>query len=420
ITETASFTQTNVSGLQYYPLAHPVRLLDTRPGQSACFTPGAPLSANVARTQAAVSTCEGLVIPSTAQAVVGNVAVVNTLSGSTAGNLSMYPTGIARPLTANVNYVAGQVISNGFNVRLGSDGAFNLYAVSSLDVVVDITGYYAPVGQGGLYYHALPRPVRLLDTRIGESACDAPGAPLQAGVARTETARTTCSGVVIPSDASAVIGNVAVVNTQAGSTVGNLSMYPTGITRPLTANVNYVAGQVISNGFNVRLGSDGAFNLYANSTTNVVVDVTGYFNGSAAADANGVAGLLYYPLSTPMRLLDTRPGQSACFTPGTPLAANTALTQVARVTCGSNTVPNSAQAVVGNVAVVNTLSGSTAGNLSMYPTGIARPLTANVNYVAGQVISNGFNVRLGSDGAFNLYAVSSLDVVVDLSGYFAP
>jgi hypothetical protein len=226
--------------------------------------------------------------------------------------------------------------------------------------------------------------------------------------------------VVIPSDAKAIVGNVAVVNTLPGSTAGNLSVYPNGVTRPLTANVNYVAGQVISNGFNVALGSDGAFNIYAVSSLHVVVDITGYFNGSASADANGVTGFLFYPLPTPMRLLDTRPGQPACTTPGVPLAANTALTQAARVTCGGNTVPAAAQAVVGNVAVVNTLSGSTAGNLSMYPNGVTRPLTANVNYVAGQVISNGFNVALGSDGAFNLYAVTSLDVVVDLSGYFAP
>src|SRR5205085_326630 len=143
-------------------------------------------------------------------------------------------------------------------------------------------------------------------------------------------------------------------------------------------------------------------------------------NGSASADSNGVPGLLYYPLPGPMRLLDTRPGQPACFTPGAPLAANTALTQAARVTCGGGTVPTTAQAVVGNVAVVNTLAGATGGNLSMYPTGVTRPLTANVNYAAGQIISNGFNVRLGSDGAFNLFAISSLNVVVDVSGYFAP
>ncbi len=33
------------SGLQFYPLAHPIRLLETRAGQSGCFTPGAPIAA---------------------------------------------------------------------------------------------------------------------------------------------------------------------------------------------------------------------------------------------------------------------------------------------------------------------------------------------------------------------------------------
>ncbi|HMV48968.1 MAG TPA: putative Ig domain-containing protein, partial [Blastocatellia bacterium] len=33
------------TGLQFYPLAHPIRLLETRAGQSGCFTPGAPIAA---------------------------------------------------------------------------------------------------------------------------------------------------------------------------------------------------------------------------------------------------------------------------------------------------------------------------------------------------------------------------------------
>ncbi|HMV86208.1 MAG TPA: putative Ig domain-containing protein, partial [Blastocatellia bacterium] len=51
------------TGLQFYPLAHPVRLLDTRAGQSGCFTPGAPIAAGTSRTQPARGVCDGLTIP---------------------------------------------------------------------------------------------------------------------------------------------------------------------------------------------------------------------------------------------------------------------------------------------------------------------------------------------------------------------
>ncbi|HKG12239.1 MAG TPA: S8 family serine peptidase [Pyrinomonadaceae bacterium] len=421
VTETASFTQTNVTGgLQYYPLAHPVRLLDTRAGQTACHTPGVPLSANATRTQQAAGTCEGLVIPAAARAVVGNAAVVNNLAGSGAGFVTLYPSGVARPVAANVNYSPGQVVSNAFTVGLGADGAFNIYSFTKLDFVVDVTGYYAPPGQGGLYYHPLPKPVRLLDTRIGQTACDAPGSPIVGGNSRNESARTTCGGVVVPDDAKAVAGNVAVVNTLAGAGSGHVTLYPGGVARPATANVNYSPGQVVSNAFTVGLGSDGTFNIYAFTTLDVVVDVAGYYSASPAADANGMPGLLYYPLASPMRLLDTRAGQPACTNPGAPLAANGVRTQNARLTCGGLTVPASASAVVGNAAVVNTLTGSGAGHVILYPSGVARPLAANVNYTPGQIVSNAFTVGLGSDGAFNIYTLTALNFVADISGYFAP
>nr|MBP6820826.1 putative Ig domain-containing protein [Acidobacteriota bacterium] len=41
------------TGLQFYPLAHPVRLLDTRPGASGCDAPGAMIIGGTSRTQTA-------------------------------------------------------------------------------------------------------------------------------------------------------------------------------------------------------------------------------------------------------------------------------------------------------------------------------------------------------------------------------
>lgn len=408
-----------LAGLQYYPLAHPFRLLDTRQGQPACYAPGAPVNADTSRTQTAAGACEGLSIPSTAKAVVGNAAAVND-SGASAGYLTLYPSGVQRPVASSVNYAPGDIVSNGFTVGLGSDGAFQIYASSTLNVVVDVTGYYAPPGQGGLYYHPLPHPFRLLDTRAGQPACDAPGSPVQANVSRVETARTTCGGVVLPDDAQAVVGNAAVVNTSQGAGAGFVTLYPSGAQRPSTSNVNYAPGQIVSNAFTVGLGSGGAFDVYASTTLDIVVDVTGYYSASAPTDANGVSGLLFYTLAAPMRLLDTRPGLPACVNTGSPLAGDNARAQNARMTCGGLTVPDSALAIVGNAAVVNSRNGAGAGYLTVYPTGLARPVASNVNYTPGQIVSNTYTVGLGSDGAFNIYALSTLDFVTDISGYFAP
>jgi hypothetical protein len=402
------------TGLQYYPLTHPVRLLDTRPGQAACFTPGAPLTANASRTQSAVGSCDGLAIPATAKAIVGNATVV---SPPAPGHITLYPSDAPLPLASNLNYVAGQVVPNAFTVGLSAAGAFNIYTPTQTNFIIDVAGYYAPPGQGGLYYHPLPRPVRLLDTRIGQVACDAPGAPLQAGGTRTESARTTCNGVVLPSDAQAIVGNATVVNNSAGAADGHIILYPNGAAQPVVSNLNYLAGQIIPNAFTVGLGSDGAFNIFAYSTTHFIVDVTGFYSASAAPDANGVSGLLFYPLAAPARLLDTRPGFTACYAPGSPLAANSVRTQQARGACAGSTVPTSAQAILGNATVVTPVS---SGYIILYPSGATQPVVSNLNYLQGQIIPNAFTVTVGSDGTFQIYTPTQTDFIIDMSGYFAP
>jgi len=390
-------------------------LLDTRPGELACDTPGTPLSGGAARTQAARIACTG--IPANAQVVVGNATVVNTGAGATGGFITLYPSGAAQPTVSNLNYMAGQVVPNAFTVGLGGgDGAFQIYASSSTHFVVDVTGYYAPPGVGGLFYHPLPNPVRLLDTRSGEPACDTPGTPLSGGTARTQAARIACTG--IPSSALVVVGNATVVNTEAGATSGFVTLYPSGATQPTVSNLNYVAGQVVPNAFTVGLGGgDGAFNIFATSGTHFIVDITGYYSDQAT-DLNG-AGLLYHSLPNPVRLLDTRSGELACDTPGVPLIGNATRTEAARTACSG--VASNAQAIVGNATVVNTETGAAAGFITLYPSGVSQPSGSNLNYVAGQVVPNAFTVGLSSgDGAFQIFASSSTHFIADLTGYFAP
>jgi len=402
----------STSGLQYYALPTPVRLLDTRPGQPACVNSGTALAANGIRTEAARTPCTG--IPATAKAIVGNATVVAPTDG---GYITLYPSGAAQPTVSNLNFVSRQVVPNSFTVGVGAgDGAFNIYASASTHFIVDVTGYYAPPGQGGLFYHPLPRPVRLLDTRNGQQACDTPNSPLTAGGTRTETARLICSGVTIPVSAQAVVGNATVVSQSGGE--GYITLFPSGANQPTVSNLNFVQGQVVPNSFTVGLGSDGAFNIYTSAATDFIVDIAGYYSTDPAPDVNGVAGLLYYPLTAPVRLLDTRSGQPACDTPNASLATNSTRTQVARRTCSGQSVPTNAQAVVGNATVVN--GTQNGGYITLFPSGAAQPNVSNLNFVGGQVVPNSFTVRLGGDGAFNIYTSSSTDFIVDLAGYFAP
>jgi hypothetical protein len=385
-----------------------VRLLDTRPGASpnACSQPTAPITGQTSRTQPGRNLCT---IPANAQALTGNVTTVN----SGGGFLTLYPSDATQPTVASTNYGVNEIINNVFTVGLGADGAFKIFANNTTDVVVDVTGYYAPPGTGGLYFHPLPAPVRLLETRAGQPVgCVKPGVPLTGNADSTQQAISACTG--IPAAARAIVGNATTVNPLGG---GFLTIFPADAVRPLVAASNYNTGQVVNGPFSVGLAANGQFKIYTTSTTDLVVDVLGYYSPEVN-DANG-AGLLLTPLAHPVRLLETRPGLPVgCFKPGIPLTGGAETTQPARGTCDGVTIPADALGVVGNATVVFPTGG---GFLTLWPSTAARPTVATSNYNAGDVGNRHFIVGLGSaDGAFKIYTHATSHLVVDLSGYFAP
>jgi uncharacterized repeat protein (TIGR01451 family) len=401
------------NGLQYYPLPYPIRLLDTRAGQGNCDSVSTPIAAGTSITKQSRITCEGLTIPQNAQAITGNVTVINQTAQT--GYLTLYPDGQAAPLAANMIYGPGGVLSNNFTVGLSASGAFNIFGERTIDVVVDISGYYAPPGATGLYYHPLPKPIRLLDTRPGQGNCDSVSTPITGGTSLSTLARTTCEGLTIPAAAQAIAGNATVINPSAQP--GYLTIYPQGVPAPLAANLVYQPGQVLSNAFTVGLGVSGEFNIFGERTIDMVVDVAGYYS-SEPVDANG-PGLFFTPLARPLRILDTRAGQGNCDSVSTPITGGSSITAQGRLTCESLTIPTSAQAVLGNVTVINQTAAS--GYLTLFPDGVAQPLAANMIYSPNQILSNSFVVGLNSiTGQFRIFAERTLDAIVDVSGYFAP
>lgn len=411
-------TAGGTSGLQYYPLPRPIRLFDTRgtiPGFPACEYLNQPLAAGGELVRQARITCDGITIPAAAEAIVGNATVITPSAG---GFVTLWPDGQTRPPVSNLNYIAGQVVPNAFTVGLSAGGNFRVYSTAATHFAVDITGYYAPPGTGGLYYHPLSRPIRLFDTRAaipGFPACEFLNQPLVGNAELARPARITCDGITIPADALAIVGNATIVSPNGG---GFATLWPNGQARPPVSTLNYTAGQVVPNAFTVGLGSDGQFRIYSSAGTDFIVDVTGYYSPTAT-DING-AGLFYTPLTTPIRLFDTRapiPGFPACEFLNQPLLANGEIVRQARVLCDGITIPAGAQAIVGNATAI-TPAGS--GFITLWPNGQARPPVSNLNYAAGQVVPNAFTVGLGGDGQFRVYSVAGTHFIVDLNGYFAP
>jgi glucose/arabinose dehydrogenase len=404
----------NGDGLMFHPLAHPIRLLETRNNSalSGCFKPGAKIPGGGAgiRTQPARGVCDGLTIPANAMAVTGNITTVE----SGGGYLTLWPGDAAQPLVANSNYAPGEILNNVFTVGLGAAGpdagAFKIFVTSDTDIVIDITGYYAPPSAAGLYFHPLPKPIRLLETRAGFTGAFTPGVKLQANADTPQPAHVTYDGVTIPATALAIAGNATTINGGAGY----LTLYPGGVPRPLAASSNFSAGQVMNAPFTVGLSAAGEFNLFTTTSTDAIIDVLGYFSADAN-DANG-AGLFFNSLASPVRLLETRAGFTGCDAPGAPLAAGSIRQQQARGACGGQTIANNALAIVGNATVIN----NPAGYLTFWPSGASQPLVATSNFAAGQILNRHFTVGLGAAGMFNILAWAQTDLIVDVSGYFAP
>ncbi len=375
-----------------YHAVSPTRILDTRAGTGAvrsAVAPGHEIALQVAPTAA---------VPSGATAAVLNVTVT---APTTAGVITVYPDGTARPATSNLNFVRNQTVPNLVIVPLGSNGKVRLFNNSSgsVQLVADVSGYFtgsdSPSGQGA--FGSVP-PNRLLDTRTGT------GAP-KGAVASHGSAVFGVTGGAVPAGVSAVVLNVTVT---APSAPGNITAYPHGGAVPTASNLNFVKGQTVPNLVVVPVGSDGKVALANNSsgTVQLVADIFGYFLPGDPV-ASGALGAL-----APQRLLDTRSGIGS---PKAAVGSHKVLTLTVR---GRGGVPlGHVAAVILNVTVT---APTTAGVLAVYAGGVLPPPPiSNLNFVAGQTVPNLVVAPVSTSGTVAIFNNSSgsVQLVADVSGY---
>jgi hypothetical protein len=341
-------------------------------------------------------------VPATATAAVINVTVTDT---SAASYLTVWPSAAARPLASTLNWTAGNTVSNLVEINLGTAtgaGKLAIYnAYGNADVIFDVNGYFSPPTAGcppdGLFRSL--RPSRVLDTRVGTGATQAP-------VAGNTSIDVTIAGVggVPATGVEAVTLNLTETNASAASYI---TAYPTGTTRPLASNVNMAAGQTVPNRVTVKLGTGGKITLYnAYGNVDLIADVNGWFTDNSGSTLATGSGDAFYGV-TPTRILDTRGSATG------PLGANA----TGELTVSG--VPTSAHAAVLNVTVTNPTAGS---YLTVWPAGAAQPLASDLNFMGGQTVANLVVVQLGtgtSAGKVDIYnAFGSTDVVVDLVGWY--
>jgi hypothetical protein len=287
--------------------------------------------------------------------------------------------------------VTGLADDAGYTFTVAAQNAFGFGAVSPPSEV-------AVPKASGQWFHPVT-PTRLLDSRpatqVGPYA-----SPWLGGTTRA----VSVAGVgAIPDDATAVTLNVTATDT---TTAGYLTVWPADAPRPVASSLNWGAGQTVPNSVTVAVGTGGAVDVYnPGGQTDVVIDVTGYYSDDTGS------GLEWW---TPQRAIDSRPATQVgpYATPWSPGQTRT----VALATGGIADVQTFTTAVVLNVTVTDTTS---AGYLTVWPTGSPRPLASSLNWTAGETIANSVTVPLGPDGSIQVYSpAGQVDVVIDVTAHF--
>ncbi|MFT3792786.1 MAG: Ig-like domain repeat protein [Rudaea sp.] len=379
---------------------NPARLLDTRAdhdtvdgqfaGQGALGT-GGELDLTLAGRGG---------VPATG--VVAVVLNVTAVAPTGLGHVTIWPTGVARPLASNLNFVAGQTIPNLVIVKLGNGGKVSLFAAAGTDLIADVAGYF-----GAATDLVALTPARLLDTRANDATVDGQFAGDGAIDPATKLDLQVSGRYVLPATGvGAVLLNTTVV---APTAPGYLTLWPSDAAQPVASNLNFTAGVTIPNLVLAKVSSAGQVSIYNSAgNTNVVADVEGWFPSSSQLT----------PL-VPARVVDTRLGAATIDHQYAGSGALASRSTTAITMLGRGGVPaDGVDAVVLNV----TVTGPTAaGFLTVWPTGSTRPNASNLNFVAGQTIPNLVIAKVGSNGQVSFFVGGngSTQLVVDVVGWFA-
>jgi hypothetical protein len=245
----------------------PRRLFDTRPDEpqgavtvdKQMLSPGGELAVSFLGA--------GPLPTSGVRAVSLNVTVVDAVRP---GFLAVYPCG-TRTATSNVNFVAGRAVANTVVVGVPADGRVCFSSNVGTHVLADVNAWYDSTARLTM----MSPPQRLYDSRPTErpGAIDLPAQPLERNTQRS----MVLTGVAgVPSTGvAALVLNVTAVNPEGA---GFLTVYPCGGERPEVSNLNFVPGSITANAVLVAPGAGGRVCFFANTTTDVVVDVGGWFS----------------------------------------------------------------------------------------------------------------------------------------------
>ncbi len=369
---------------------NPCRVADTRYGGGQF---GAPeMSAiSIRNFNIPQSACN---IPATAAAYSLNITV---LPNTSLNYLTLWPAGEPQPGVSTLNS-DGRVKANAAIVAAGTNGGVSIFVSDATQVIIDINGYFVAAGTASALAFTTVTRCRVADTR--GPATGPLAAPYITG--GTTRAFPILSSSCIPSGVTPVAYSLN-VTALPHKTLNYLTTWPTGKTQPNASTLNSSTGTTTANAAIVQAGTNGEVSIFVSDDSDVIIDVNGYF-----ASPGFPGALSYYPV-TPCRVIDTRPPLS----PPDPFPGRF-LVVVEESPCAT---PSTAAAYVLNTTVVPT---GPFPFLEVWPvTLLGQPDTSTLNAYDGAITSNMAIVETDNGDIYS-YGDGTGNLIVDLSGYFAP
>ncbi len=245
-------------------------------------------------------------------------------------------------------------------------------------------------------------PCRVVDTR--GTAGNFGGPTLTTNTSRSFPIPASSCG--IPANASAYSFNLAVV--PAGP-LGYVTVWPTGVAQPGTANLNSTAGQVLSNAVLVAAGTNGAVSVYVSDTTDIILDITGYFLAQSDSTSTSVgtgasnAGLQNTALG--FNTLEVNSGNGNTATGAYALSSNSSGSN--NVAIGTSALlsnsSGSANTAVGTLALANNYSNdnTAVGVSALWTNNVGADNTAMGTSALFSNTGGSYNVALGQNALFS-------------------
>jgi endoglucanase len=246
----------------FYPVT-PCRIADTR---GAAGPLGAPyLPGGQSRDfPVLLSACN---LPANVQAYSLNFTVIPR---GPLGYLTTWPAGQMQPGVSTLNAPTGATTANAAIVPVGANGNISVFASNDADVVIDVNGYFAAPGPGGLSLYNV-QPCRARDTRSDLTSI---------GMSGTLEVRVIGSVCDVSNDAQTYVMNATVVPQAVQgnpASLAYLTLYPDGQTQPGVSTLNATDGQITSNMAILPAGNLGYIDAYAANWTHLILDISSYF-----------------------------------------------------------------------------------------------------------------------------------------------